>query len=296
MEKIALERGRSLTAFTLAFIMILLQAGICQPAAAMDTLTPGAREAAELLGILPKVERLIELKHTSAGNDTMSDEMLALKVDVLDKVMAGTLEVRMVSGRIDRELAWAFSGQGMLQGRRQRILNSLFTANFMQGGVLGVLSGPAFLHNEPKTGTILLLLASSIGLSLSSMSLLASRSGTKKIDGGTTVLADVYHLSQPEQDHNPVVVLKFLNSVPPQSLNKKTRIENLMNGWQKSHYLRSTSESNLQKMAALESAVGKQRENIRLIGDRIRMLFDTQYTVQELDTELLDLLRVADIN
>lgn len=97
MEKIALERGRSLTAFTLAFIMILLQAGICQPAAAMDTLTPGAREAAELLGILPKVERLIELKHTSAGNDTMSDEMLALKVDVLDKVMAGTLEVRMVS-------------------------------------------------------------------------------------------------------------------------------------------------------------------------------------------------------
>jgi hypothetical protein len=49
-------------------------------------------------------------------------------------------------------------------------------------------------------------------------------------------------------------------------------------------------------MAALESAVGKQRENIRLISDRIRMLFDTQYTVQELDVELLDLLRVADIN
>jgi hypothetical protein len=28
----------------------------------------------------------------------------------------------------------------------------------------------------------------------------------------------------------------------------------------------------------------------------VRMLFDTQYTVQELDGELLDLLRVADIN
>jgi hypothetical protein len=90
--------------------------------------------------------------------------------------------------------------------------------------------------------------------------------------------------------------MKFLNSVPPQSLSKKTRIENLMDGWQRAHYLRSTSESNLQKMAALESAVGKQRENIRLISDRIRMLFDTQYTVQELDVELLDLLRVADIN
>jgi hypothetical protein len=290
------HKWRSFTACSLAVITVLLQTGFCRPAAALDTLTPGAREAAELLGILPKVERLIELKRSNGGSDTMSDEMLALKVDVLDKVMAGTLEVRMVSGRIDREVAWAFSGQGMLEARRQRILNSLFTANFMQGGVLGVLSGPAFLHNEPKTGTILLLLASSIGLGLSSMSLLASRSGTKKIDGGTTVLADVYHLNQPEQDHNPLVVMKFLNSVPPQSLSKKTRIENLMDGWQRAHYLRSTSESNLQKMAALESAVGKQRENIRLISDRIRMLFDTQYTVQELDVELLDLLRVADIN
>lgn len=281
----------------LSTILTLVQIGSGSPArAANAVLTPGAREAATLLGILPKVERLMQLKQLDRGQDTLNDEELALKVDVLDRVMGGSLEVRMVSGRIDRELAWAFAGQGMLQAKRQRNLNYLFTANFMQGGTLGILSGPAFLSGSSKVGTEFLLLGSSIGLALSSLSLLASRSGSKPIDGGTTILADVFHLDQPEQDHRPDIVLKFLNSVPPQSGSNKTRIETLMDRWQKAHHLRSTKEQQLQKLAALEPAVDKQKENIKLISNRIRLLFDTQYTVQLLDAELLDLLRVADIN
>ncbi len=143
-----------------------------------SALTPGAREAGKLLGILPKVERLMQLNRNRAEGAPYTDEELALKVDVLDKVLGGSLEVRMVSGRIDRELAWSFSSQGMLQARRQKILNYLFTANFMQGGTLGVLSGPAFLHGDPRRGTELLLIASSIGLGLSTVSFYEARVGS----------------------------------------------------------------------------------------------------------------------
>ena len=290
-----IKRCRQLIAVPLIAVLASLQICSGLPAvAATSVLTPGAFEAATLLGILPKVERLIQLNQLSRTQDSLSDEELALKVDVLDKVMGGSLEVRMVSGRIDRELAWAFAGQGMLQGRRQRNLNYLFTLNFMQGGILGTLSGPAFLSGEPKTGTELLLLASSIGLTLSTLSLLAGRSGTKKIDGGTTILADVFHLPQPTPDHNPEIVLKFLNSVPPQSASPKTRIETLVGGWKSGHYLHSTSEGQLEKLAVLLPPTDKHRENIGLIASRIRMLFDTQHTVEQLDAELLDLLRVVD--
>lgn len=294
-------------------MIILIQMIPCQPCLADDVfsssgsqpkaayirgtgLSPGAREAATLLGILPKVERLIALRQSKTDDEAMSDEELALKVDVLDKVLGGTLEVRMVSDRIDRELAWAFNGQGMLQGRRQKILNYLFTANFMQGGILGIISGPLFLHGLPIAGTDMLLLASSIGLGLSTLSLIATRSPTKRIDGETTVLAHVFNIPHPDPPHRLDTIVKFMNSVPPECTDKKTRIETLMEGWKKGRYLRTTDEKHLKKLAAVQPEAHQYRENIRLISDRIRMLFDTQWTVQQLDGEMLDLMRAIDLN
>lgn len=261
-------------------------------------LTPAAKEAAILLNILPKVERLIQIKQSRQGNDAglLNDEELALKVSVLDKVMGAALQVRMVSGKIDREIAWSFAGQGSLQAKRQRILNFLFTANFMQGGILGILSGPAFLDGQNKTGTELLLVASSVGLGLSTLALIESRSGHKTIDGETNILANVFHLSRTNPEYDSNMVLKFLDSVPPEAKDKKTRIESLEEGWRKGHYLRTTNEMHLEKLAEVQPKEGKYKEDIRLLSDRVRLLFDTQWTVQQLDAELLELLRVTDLN
>jgi len=255
-------------------------------------LTAGAIEAANLLKILPKVERLAQLNQGRTNYESISDEELALKVDVMDRVMGGALEVRMAADRIDRELAWSFSGQGMLQARRQKILNNLFTANFMQGGVLGIVAGPEFLHGNRRAGIECLLLGSSIGLALSGVSFLYEKSGTRKIDGETTMLADVFHLSYPEPLHQPEIVLRFLNSVPPDAKTHKTRIDTLMDGWK----LHDAQEQWLLKLAAVEPEANKYRENLRLIAKRIRMLFDTQCKIEELDADFLDLLRATDAN
>jgi hypothetical protein len=259
-------------------------------------LSPGATEAANLLGILPKVQRLQKISRVRDINQPMSDEELGLKVDILDRIMGGSLEVRMVAGRIDRELAWAYSSQGMLEAKRQKILNYLFTANFMQGGILGVLSGPAFLHNDPRAGTELLLVASSIGLGLSTAALIEARRGSKKMDTETTVLANVFGLKAPETLHKPEIVTKFMNAVPPDTKGDKSRIKLLMEQWQKEHYLHSTEEQNLRRLAAFQPQGQDYKENIKLISTRIRMLFDTQWTVEQLDEELLELLRATDLN
>ncbi len=265
--------------------------------ASETTLTPGAREAANLLGIMDKVERLQQLRQSRAAGGAMSDEELGLKVDVLDKIMGGSLEVRMVAGRIDREVAWAFSGQGMLQARKQKRLNYLFTANFMQGGILGTLSGPAFLHGKSALGTELLLYASTIGLLLSTLALAESQKGEhKKMDGEVTVLAEVFKLNAPEPLHHSEIVMKYMASVPPGSKDNMSRVEKLMDSWKRGRYLRSTDEKNLQKLAALQPPGKKYKESVRLLSNRVRMLFDTQYTVEQLDAQLLDLLRATDSN
>ena len=257
-------------------------------------LSPGAREAANLLGILPKVERLQQLNRGRNENAPLSDEELALRVAVLDKILLGELEVRVVTGRIDRELAWSFSSQGMLQAKRQKILNYLFIANFMQGGTLGTLSGPAFLHGNPRCGTELLLLASSIGLGLSFASLYEQKSPTKVIDGETTVLANMFKLQTPDPLHRTDLIVKYMRSVPPDTLGGRTRVDILMDSWKRGHHLKSTEEKSLQKLAALQPPGQKFKEDIGLLGDRIRMLFDTQWTVEQLDADFLELLRASD--
>lgn len=261
--------------------------------AASRSLSPGAREAAQLLGILPKVERLIQLKQASGGGP-LSDEEMALKVDVIDKVLGASLEVRMVAGRVDRELAWATAGHDMLQAKRQKKLNMLTNLNFMQGGTLGILSGPMFLHGYPITGTTLLLLASSIGLGLSTIAFTQQRSGTKKVDGGTTVLADVFHIDLPTPPtHQTDVVTNYMNAVPPNMSSGKSRNQILIDGWKKGKYLGNDSEKSLHKLAAYVPEGKHYKENIRVLQNRIRMLYDTQYTIEMLHSELLDLLRVT---
>jgi len=259
-------------------------------------LTPAAEEAASLLGILPKVERLMQLSKNRTDLQSMSDEELSLRVDVLDKIMGGSLEVRMVAGRIDREIAWAFSGQGMLQAKRQKILNFLFAATFMQGGTLGTLSGPCFLHGNPRAGSELLLLASSIGLGLSTISFIEARSGSKKMDMDPTVLTYIFGLDAPEPLHKPVIVTKYLAAVPPHTNGTKTRIEILKEGWEKGHYLKSTQERDLERLAGLEPDNVKFSEDLALYAARIRMLFDTQWTIEQLDGGLLDLMRAVDVS
>jgi len=259
-----------------------------------STLSPGAIEAAALLGVRTQIDRLMAIAQTSGTGSILSDEELSIRVEVLDKVMGGSLEVRLVADRIDRELAWANNAKGTLEGKRQKRLNYLFTSNFLQGGILGVAAGHEFLTNHPRTGTKLLLIASSVGLGLSSLALLQQRSGTKRIDGGTTALAEVFQLNLPEdRNHNPTIVLKFLDSVPPLSTNNKTRRQLLIESWKKGRYLQSSEEKYLQRLAAYQPEGGKSREDIGLLGTRIRMLFDTQWTVEQLDAELLDLLRAT---
>jgi hypothetical protein len=257
-----------------------------------DDLSRGAKEAAVLLGIDDEIQRLFQLRAGKERSDidSMSNEELSLQVYLLDKITCASLEVRVVSDRIDRELSWSYTNQGAMIAKRQKTLNYLFTMNFMQGGILGTVAGYEAVSGKPWVTDRLLLVASAIGLGLSSASLVLSKSGNRKIDGGTTVLAQVFELPS-FNPHKTDVIFKFLNAVPPGSADGKTRRQELIEKWTKAHRLAGMKEGYLSKLASIE---GSGKENISLIGHRLRMLHDTQWTIEVFDEELLDLLRAMD--
>lgn len=303
--------SRKIKGIFLSLLIVFMHIACTSNAYALDriqlegqasALTPGAREAANLLGILPKVERLLQIKQTRGGQEgaPLSDEELGLKVDVLDRVLGASMEVRMVSGRIDRDLSWAFAGQGALNAKQQKILNTIFTLNFMQIGVLGVLSGPAFLNGRGALGSELLLFASSIGLGLSLLAFAQSNIGYKKrVDGDVTILTEVLKIPKPApnaNEHESKLVIKYLDSVPPGSKDGRTRSQSLIEGWKKGKYLRNMSTPNLEKLSAVEPEGKKYKVGAGELQRRIRMLFDTQYTIELFHQELVELLRAAEIS
>ena len=112
------------------------------------------------------------------------------------------------------------------------------------------------------------------------------------MDGETSVLADIFGLKQSsDMQHRPDVVIKYMNSVAPISANNQTRREALMAGWKRGHYLRSTEEKQLARAAAIQMPGARNRENIGDLGNRIRMLYDVQWSVEQLDGDLLELMR-----
>jgi len=81
--------------------------------------------------------------------------------------------------------------------------------------------------------------------------------------------------------------------VPPNSIEHKTRKEALIEAWKKGQYLKNHSEEHLNKLAVVTPPGTKYREDIKLLGDRIRMLYDVQWTIEQLDAELLELMRAT---
>ena len=128
------------------------------------------------------------------------------------------------------------------------------------------------MTHEPAAN--LLLLASSIGLGLSTISFIEARSGSKKMDMDPTVLTYIYGLDAPDPVHKPVIILKYLAAVPPHSNADKTRIEILKEGWQKGHYLKSTQERDLERLAGLEP------ENVKFSEDLAPLFSENSYAVR----------------
>jgi hypothetical protein len=84
-----------------------------------------------------------------------------------------------------------------------------------------------------------------------------------------------------------------MNSAPPGSKTSATRWQILVEHWKHGSYLRSMDEQNLRKLSSAVPAGTKMRENSALVAARMRMLFDTQSTIEQLDTGLLDVMRAT---
>lgn len=263
--------------------------------------TPGkisadALEVATLLGILPQVEKLRQLKSqsTQAPGSIPSDEQLALELFVMEKVFGAAMQVRTVADRIDGELAYAYDVRSILTAKRDRNLNYDFIANFGQGSALGSTAGGLFLGAQPLAANLCLLSTSGFSILLTLAALKMQSGGKRVSDSGTNMLAHYLDLNPGPENQYPDLVWKYLNAVPAGAT--MSRRQQTLEHWRAARRVNERSDKAKRAVAAMPATNVPQKESIGLLTDRTFMLHYVHADVEQLDSSLLDLLKYMDLN
>ncbi len=247
---------------------------------------PGASEAAQLLKVNSVVGQLVQMKGSS---DTR--RVAELDLHLQEALLAGMLDVRIATDKIDDELNYSYDViLSRLLMRRGKLLQWNYDATFIQTGVFSAIAGLLFLKGYPKAGNELFIVQSSIGTLLSALGLVLMHGGWRKIDTPPNSLAAVFDLES-SYSFSPMIA-EFLNLPSPESKTQSRRAF-LIEKWKSTRVatLNLDKPRNRDKVAAAGSC---KFDTIKIVQNRIDLLHSLKTRLEEIDAELFDLAQATE--
>jgi hypothetical protein len=261
--------------------------------------TKQGEEAAKLLGIENQVHRFIELKN-SGKLEAFDKEALRLQLAIIRKIMTTGLELRKVSAKFDREIAFEQQALDKLTRERDFAIAATTNANFLQLSILSTIIDGPLAQSKSATknlyGNRLNIVSGLTVGGLALISLLEQKGGVRRSKAQPNLLGQSLGLDMPSDKQLPPMLWTYLNSPDPESTIGLTRREQLLEYWKTNKVL----SINIKKPATVErvSAFGPRHhwwnENIRLLKNRVTMLFDLRAMIDLLNTGLVELLQAME--
>lgn len=248
---------------------------------------------ADLIGARALVEEKARLeKDNNTANMALVDNSLALT-----RIISGaSLEARSTISHIDLEISKQSQHLERLSRARNMTVAMINNLNFFQINILGmIIDGPLGLsggESYQKNDDRLTIVSGIMGFCLGCAAFLAQHGGFRLKKAEPNVLAACFNLDSPANDQYLPLLLRFLNVVGPDSPNNWTRRQELVEYWKRSKLLSVNVENptTQQKLAVIGPKHHRWDENIKLIRNRLTMLFDLKTTVNLLDVGLTDIL------
>jgi hypothetical protein len=240
-----------------------------------------AAQIAELLGVKPELERLLQVSVGTSA--TANTETIELKSKILQRTLVAYLEVRRACDRNDRELSYSYNVMRREQ-RRQDLINELFTlANFAQLGTLYTMEPFLRLNNQFQPSAICTQTSSGIGLILPVLSIAQQKTARAHNTTPPPVMQNLIDGGPVDASGLPPYVDRFLSSVPPNST--KTRKEEMFALWKNRFGVDASKKENLCSLIA----DGKPK-SLGLLNTRILLLWSLRTFLLDMDHSLLLLL------
>lgn len=230
-------------------------------------LNPSAEGAAELLG----VQGLM-----SAANSGEIDENS--KLLITKTVLEGFLDAQVDANIIGHEILLESQILDRMNRQKNLAVQLANISNFYQLGILGIISDSMGLSSKSNY----VLYADRINIvsgyliaNLAMASLLASHGGVRLGRAQPNVLKAAFGKESENVKLSPLM-LRYLNKVSPQSKTNLTRRQELNKYWQESKVLNVNvkRDSMIEKLSAEGKSHHWWSETIKLIGNRVIMLYD----------------------
>ncbi|MBA3992674.1 MAG: hypothetical protein C0469_04045 [Cyanobacteria bacterium DS2.3.42] len=248
-------------------------------------LSPSAQGAATLLG----VQGLLAGRQQSDENTK-----LLITRQVLEGFLSMTTDADEVGYEVDAE----FKALDRMERRRDRVVQLTNNANFLQGGVLGQVANCLGLTGKPKeilATNYIVITTSAIGTGLAALSMLEQHGGWRIGKAKPNTLSAAFGKNSEHINFSPVTI-RYLNTVAPDSRTNLSRRETLIKYWKESKVLSINIDRNsaVQKL----SAEGKEHhwwsETIKMINNRLTMLFDLRAVLRSSTIGFSELLKAID--
>jgi len=261
-------------------------------------LRPNAAEAATLLDVIPEIARIQVLKKASSDSPDLA--LIQNQLVLTGKIFSAQLETTATGSTTHQEIT--HETQVLARMKHARDLGVALTnnANFYQINILElIINGPLGLSTARKfpAGDRLTIVSGAAAIVLASAAFLVERRGGHRPSRAEpNMLAPCFDLNSQASSNFSPLLLKFLNSADPYSANKQTRREELINYWVQSKILSIDvrKPEAQEKLSATGTDHRRRDETIKLISDRIAMLYDLRTVVDLMDIGLADLLSLVD--
>lgn len=248
-------------------------------------LSPSANSTAALLG----VQELL------SGNG-QSDERAKLLVTrhVLEGFLSMLTDADVVGDQIDVE----FKALDRMERRRDKVVQLTNNVNFLQGGILGQIATSLGLTGRPQdilATNYIVITTSAVSTGMAALALVEQHGGWRIGKAKPNTIGAVFGKNSEHISLSPTTV-GYLNSVPADSRLNLSRREMLIKYWKESKILSVNvkRDTMVQKLSAEGKAHHWWSETIKLMNNRLTMLFDLRAVMRSSNVGFYELLKAVD--
>lgn len=255
-----------------------------------------ATVAANLLGVSGEVDAVLSAKDQGSANDGAAQDT---EVHLLRRVLTAAVDVNATCAHIEREIAIEQQALDRLNRWRSLGIAATNNANFFQISILGlVINGPLGYKKNPRyalAGNRITITSGLMAIGLASLAFLEQRGGIRLSKVSPNMLGQCLGVETNQSKYSPLV-LKYINSVPATSTGNKTHRDELLEYWRSSNNFDVNVDklSTREKLCASGPKHHQWNETIKLIRNRVFMLWDVRATAGLMDRGLVELLRTVD--
>ena len=214
------------------------------PVGAVD-LPPDVREIAEIIGIVPTLEKLAasepsltDMPQHSVERMERRDRVLYLRQKLVLAIDTALLEINATRNTIDTASANLADAEAVLNEHRARTIRRNSMINFVSGGVTKMVGyGMAMAPISLFTTNLLEIIDGGIQSTLSGLTIKDQRDEKQMLNGIPQFLSDIITAPLNDPGEYQKSVWRYLNNVPPGSKTKLTRRQQLVQDWKKNGIL-----------------------------------------------------------